>query len=186
MVGTNHIDPALCLYAGAHLICIDNKHLKDKVPRGNGTMCRMIGVKLKENSITYTWKNCYRRKVWTINASEVEWVECEHISKTGTLVQLEAKYIRSNATWKHDKKANKISYNNLNQALNAQQTERICPSGGSIGWIWSRFGVGVRSFSWNWSVRNGGVLGESSIYFREASCRLSNGREWDWHAPEVC
>jgi hypothetical protein len=59
MVGTKHIDPVLCLYVGAHLKCIDNKHLKDEVPHGNGTMCRVIGVKLKQNSITYTWKNYY-------------------------------------------------------------------------------------------------------------------------------
>jgi hypothetical protein len=64
--------------------------------------------------------------------------------------------------------------------------ERICPSGGSIGRIWSRFGVGVRSFSWNWSVRNGRVLGESSVYFRKASRRFSTGQEWDWHAPDAC
>ncbi len=66
------------------------------------------------------------------------------------------------------------------------QTERICPSKGSIGRIWSRFEVGVRSFVWNWSVRNGGVLGESSTYFREASQRFSTGQEWDWHAPDAC
>ncbi len=34
MVGTKHIDPALCIYLGAHLICIDNKHLNSKTPRG--------------------------------------------------------------------------------------------------------------------------------------------------------
>jgi hypothetical protein len=28
--------------------------------------------------------------VWTVNASNVEWVECEHINKSGTIVQLEA------------------------------------------------------------------------------------------------
>ena len=39
MIGTKHIDPALCLYVGALIMCIDNKHLKDKVPRGNGTIC---------------------------------------------------------------------------------------------------------------------------------------------------
>jgi hypothetical protein len=66
------------------------------------------------------------------------------------------------------------------------QSERICPSGGSIGRIQSRFGVSVRSFLWNWSVRNGRVLGESSRYFRKASRRLSTGRKWDWHAPDVC
>ncbi len=26
----------------------------------------------------------------TVNASDVEWVECEHINKTGTIIQLEA------------------------------------------------------------------------------------------------
>jgi hypothetical protein len=66
------------------------------------------------------------------------------------------------------------------------KSERICPSGGSISRIRSRFGVEVRSFSWNQSVRNDRVLGESSMHFREASRRLSTGREWDWHAPDAC
>jgi hypothetical protein len=90
MAGTKHIDPALCLYVGAHLICIDNKHLKDKVPRGNGTICRVIGIKLKEQPQSYRWKNYYGRKVWTVNASDVEWVQYEHINKTGTMIQLQA------------------------------------------------------------------------------------------------
>ena len=34
-------------------------------------------------------KKNYRRKVWTVNANDVEWVECEHINKTGTIIQLE-------------------------------------------------------------------------------------------------
>jgi hypothetical protein len=34
IMGTKHIDPALCIYISAYLICIDSKHLKDKVPRG--------------------------------------------------------------------------------------------------------------------------------------------------------
>jgi hypothetical protein len=51
MEGTKHIDAALCIYNGAHLICIDNKHLKDKVPQGNDTMCsRVIGVKQKKSN----------------------------------------------------------------------------------------------------------------------------------------
>ncbi len=56
MGGTKHIDPALCLYVGAHLICIDNKHFKDEVPRGNGTICRVIGIKLKKEPQSYKWK----------------------------------------------------------------------------------------------------------------------------------
>jgi hypothetical protein len=32
----------------------------------------------------------YAGKVWTVNASNFEWVECEHINKSGTMIQLEA------------------------------------------------------------------------------------------------
>ncbi len=70
-------------------MCIDNKHLKDKVPRRNGTLCRVLDVKLKHNAPGYKCKNYYRRKVWTVNATDVEWVECEHVNKTGLILQLE-------------------------------------------------------------------------------------------------
>jgi hypothetical protein len=69
----------LFIYTGAYLICIDNKHLKDKVPRGNGTFCRVVSIKLRENASSYTWKNHYGKKVWTVNAKDVEWVQCEHV-----------------------------------------------------------------------------------------------------------
>jgi hypothetical protein len=68
MFGTKHIDPALCLYVGAIVMCIDNKHLKDKVPRGNGTICRVLSIKLKQDAPSYKWKNYYGRKVWTVDA----------------------------------------------------------------------------------------------------------------------
>jgi hypothetical protein len=74
MMGTKHRDPALCIYIGAYLICIDNKHLKDKVPRGNGTLCRVPSVKLRENAPSYIWNNYYGKKVWSVNAKDVEWV----------------------------------------------------------------------------------------------------------------
>jgi hypothetical protein len=28
-------------------------------------------------------------KVWTVNATDVEWIECEHVNKTGLLLQFE-------------------------------------------------------------------------------------------------
>ena len=28
-------------------------------------------------------------KVWTVNATDVEWIECEHVNKTGLILQLE-------------------------------------------------------------------------------------------------
>ncbi len=50
----------------------------------------MIGIKLKKQPQIYKWKKYNVRKVWTVNASYVEWVECEHINKTGTIIQLKA------------------------------------------------------------------------------------------------
>ncbi len=72
MMGSKHIDPSLCLYLGAHLKCIDNKHLKDKAPRGNDTLCQVLDVKLKRNASSYKYKNYYGRKVWTVDVTDVE------------------------------------------------------------------------------------------------------------------
>ncbi len=70
-------------------MCIDNKHLKDKVPRGNSTLCQVLDAKLKHNALSYKCKNYDGRKVLTVNATDVEWVECEHVNKTGLILQLE-------------------------------------------------------------------------------------------------
>jgi hypothetical protein len=90
MMGSKHIDPALCIYIGAYLICIDKKHLRDKVPWENGTLCRVLGVQLNKNAQSYKWKNYHGKKVWTVNAADVEWVECEHENKTSFVAQLES------------------------------------------------------------------------------------------------
>ncbi len=74
MISTKHMDPPLCLYLDAYLMCIDNKHLKDKVTRGHGTLCQMLDIKLKHYAPTYECKNYYGRKVWTVNATDVDWV----------------------------------------------------------------------------------------------------------------
>jgi hypothetical protein len=42
-----------------------------------------------KKSIMNKWKNYYGKKVWTVNASNAEWVECHNIKKTGTIVQLD-------------------------------------------------------------------------------------------------
>ena len=56
--GTKHVDPALCLYIGAHLICtVGNEFLKEKVPRGNGTLCRLVSMKIIDDATSHTHKN---------------------------------------------------------------------------------------------------------------------------------
>jgi hypothetical protein len=64
--------------------------LRNKVPWRNGTLCQVLGVQLKENAQSYKWKNYYGKKVWTVNADDVEWVECEHVNKTCLVAQLES------------------------------------------------------------------------------------------------
>ena len=78
------------MYKGAYLICtIDNKHLSEKVPRGNGTLCRLVSVKLKTNAKSQTFRKWYGRKVRTVKASDILWIECEHVVKTDAMIQLE-------------------------------------------------------------------------------------------------
>ena len=58
------IDPALCIYVGAYLQCvIDNKCLNQRVPRGNGTLCWLVSIKMKEHPSTQQWRNYYGKKV---------------------------------------------------------------------------------------------------------------------------
>ena len=73
--GTKHVDPALCLYIGAYLICtVGNKFLKEKVLRGNGTGCPLVSMKRIDDATSHTHKNYYGRKVVTICAKDIEWI----------------------------------------------------------------------------------------------------------------
>ena len=94
MTASLFVDLSLCLYVGAHVICtIDNVNLNKEVPRGNGTLCRVIGLKLKDNSPSHRWKNFYDKKVWTVNAVDVEWIELEHYPRSSTIQLMENKLI---------------------------------------------------------------------------------------------
>ena len=84
------MDPALCLYIGAFLMCVlPNKFLTAAVPRGNGTLCPLISMKLKNNAPSYFCKNYYGRKVWTVCATDLDWIEVEHVVKTDAMKELE-------------------------------------------------------------------------------------------------
>ena len=60
--GHKHVDPALLVYNGCPVIYTgDNSHLEKAVPRGNGTRCEIIEVKLKNGTKT-TMKNYYGKR----------------------------------------------------------------------------------------------------------------------------
>lgn len=119
--GNTHVDPALCLYVGAFLMCvIDNKDLNQKVRRGNGTMCRVIGISLKRDAMSYKWKNYYNHKVWTVNAKDVESIEVERFPKSRFASLLEKRIMKvqakitnetcNNKMRKHNRKLNRLQH----------------------------------------------------------------------------
>ena len=83
------VDPCLRLYKGAFFMCNSNDGLEEK-GTGNGTQCRLVAVKLKDNPQSYMWKLWDNHKVWTVHVSDVEWVEFEHFPKTHDIVTLES------------------------------------------------------------------------------------------------
>ena len=56
-------------------MCITNNDLADG--RGNGTLCKCVGVALKDGARRH-WKNWEGRKVWTVSVDDVKWVKFEH------------------------------------------------------------------------------------------------------------
>ena len=70
------IEPALRVYPGSHHMCITNENLDQG--RGNGTLCKCLRVKLKQNGQERKWKNWDGKKVWTVSIDSVEWIEFEH------------------------------------------------------------------------------------------------------------
>lgn len=56
-------------------MCNTNDDLKEG--RGNGSLCRVTKIKLKENADVY-WKNWDGKKVNHVSAEDVDWIEFEH------------------------------------------------------------------------------------------------------------
>ncbi len=93
--------------------------MKDRVPRGNGTLCRVVGVKLRENAPRHTVKNYNGKKVWTVNAKHVEWVQCEHVNKPGHIVQLETQIYELEKVQQYNQ--NKTKLEELKESLSKEK-----------------------------------------------------------------
>jgi hypothetical protein len=78
--GTKLISPHLCCYNGAYFMCNSNDGLKQH-GTANGSQARLLRVKLKEGPTSYRCEIWDDRKVWTVCASDVEFVEFEHYPK---------------------------------------------------------------------------------------------------------
>ena len=117
-----HVNPALCLYYGAKLICItDNKALSDTVPRGNGTMCRFRSVKVKENAVSLRTRIFHGRKVTTINANDVEYIECEVIDNTSHIKKMR----RDLQTAMQNPNRNQEHIHQLQQKIKSERDKKV-------------------------------------------------------------
>ena len=96
-----------------------NEKLKEQ-GTGNGTQCRVVGIKLKQDPTSYRWKNWDGKKVWTVRASDVEFVQFEHYPKTREIVSLEKKLTRL----KECDNANTDDINNVQQQLQQKKSAR--------------------------------------------------------------
>ena len=85
---TKFIDPALKLYRGVHCMINDNDDIASG--RGNGTLCRIVSVKLKQNA-KLRLRNYDGKKVYSVNVRDVEYIECEHFPKKPELVKMQQK-----------------------------------------------------------------------------------------------
>ena len=84
------IDPCLRTYQGSHSMCTDNSKLKT-INVGNGTQCRMRGIKLKLDAPCLQWKNWDGKKVCTINARYVDYALMERFPVSPKIKALEMK-----------------------------------------------------------------------------------------------
>ena len=79
--GRKVIDPHLCCYNGSYFMFNSNENLKKDVTV-NGTQGRLAQIKLKGNPQSYRWEIWDSKNVWTVCASDVEYVDFEYHPKT--------------------------------------------------------------------------------------------------------
>ena len=63
-----------------------------------------------------------RKKVWTVNAKDVEWIQCEHVNKPGYIVQLEAQIQELEKV--QDKHQNNDKLDKLREKLSKERDSR--------------------------------------------------------------
>ncbi len=86
--------------------------------------------------------------MWTVNASDVEWVECEHINKSGTIIQLKAQIDQLRCTLDSLPKTNKTVTHEKVQSYLQSLTNKLSAEMNN-----RKFKLETESFSPNVSVK---------------------------------
>ena len=48
--------------------------MQEKTPRDNETVCNLVSIKIKQGEASHKLQDFYGKKVWTVNAKDVEWL----------------------------------------------------------------------------------------------------------------
>ena len=130
---TKRVDPALCLYSGIHLICVmDNDTLNETPPRGNGTLCKLVSIRLKPDPTTLKVKTFNGHPVRTVNAKDVESLELELLDDTERIQTLEHRLQiieqqqRPNTTQQAQNIKQELNHLRKQRRFHLQPTTNIC------------------------------------------------------------
>ena len=92
-------DPALCLYKGMNLFYVSgNEQMTETPPRGNGTVCKFVSVKLKDNARSHRIRIYNGYKVWAVSIEDIQWITVELMDNTDEVDTLEMKIRELSAT----------------------------------------------------------------------------------------
>ena len=68
--------------------------MEEKLSRGNRTVNKLVSVKIKNQADSHMKQNFYRRKVWTVNDIDVEWLTVELADDTEEIISIQNEIIR--------------------------------------------------------------------------------------------
>ena len=96
---------------------MSNVKMEENPPRGNGTVCTHISVKIKQGATTHRWREMYGRNIWSINIRNVEWLTVTLADDSDEITNLKHKIDL-------DKNTNRELFNTLQRLLKFKRKQR--------------------------------------------------------------
>ena len=89
-------------------------------PRGNGMVVKFISAKTKQHPNSHRWKDYNGRKVWTVNAKDVEYITVELIDNPEEINRIKREIEATKHDNTIDKKRKQQKIKELNQRLTSK------------------------------------------------------------------
>jgi hypothetical protein len=113
--------PSTLSYAGINPICVTNKKdMEQDPPRGNRTVVKFISSIIKQHPNSHRWKDYNGKKVWTVNAKDVEYITVELIDNPEEINRIKREIEATKHDNTIDKKRKQQKIKELNQRLTSK------------------------------------------------------------------